>query len=249
MIKVYLIILLFLTAHPLLTACSCFVIDNFCEAARFSIQWNSEHTVILRAMVKSEVIVNEWQRDLIFTVQENYYGDYLQDEIYIIDGSGANCTLNLDSYQIGDELVFIAGYYIDDELRYRAKISNCIPPPLRVSENHVSGNIESAHSSTMSLDKFERLNNCISGFDFLLFPNPVDQVLTLKSISPKISLSKLSRLDLIDTYGRKVFEYLITAEDQHEQIISIYVDQLPAGIYHAILIGEDLPQTIRIMVI
>lgn len=247
--KISLLIFLASLSHHLVIACSCFIINNFCEAALLSIQWNSENTQIVRATVKSEIIINEWQRDLIFTVQEKYYGHETPGEIYVIDGSGADCTRNLDPYHVGDELIFISHSFIDEDQRMMARISNCIPPPLRVNGKQVSGNIQSEKSSTMSLDKFIALNNCISGLGLTLFPNPADQVLTIKSLSTEIKLDKLSRLDLIDSYGRKVFEYITTPDDKNLNSLDISVEHLPSGIYHALLYGEDRKQIIKVLVL
>ncbi len=212
-----------------------------CAAINYAVNENGEDMVIARGLIVQTVKVNENRRDILIKVLESFYNPKGMELLRIRDGNSANCEFELDSYDIGDELIFFTA---KNRSRYDyPNFGHCHPSgPLRVSGELVSGFITEKRSETMTLDQFRNLG-CIPPSDFItLYPNPVANTLTLRSTA--LTQASDVEIDVINPMGQNFYTYRLTEEDKEMAEYQLDVRDWPVGTYYLALKGDRFPQKI-----
>ncbi|MDH3246737.1 MAG: hypothetical protein OEM26_19100 [Saprospiraceae bacterium] len=59
--------------HLPLIACSCILIESFCEAVNLGKEWSPQMTMAIRGVKVKDVPVDDYRTDMIFQITESYY--------------------------------------------------------------------------------------------------------------------------------------------------------------------------------
>ncbi len=213
--------------HLPLIACSCILIESFCEAVNRGKEWSPQMTMAIRYVKVKDVPVDDYRTDMIFEITESFYNPMNLKTVRVLDGSGISCTRPVHDYDIGEELVLHLWLFVDST-EILGSISSCQPPPLKVKGDNVTGAI-SRGVERLSIPQFRKLLHC--GFEtktFTIYPIPASESIML-AYNDRFVLSGTNIL-IVNAMGQHFLSSQIREEDATS--MSISVSDLPPGMYY-----------------
>ncbi len=231
-------------------ACSCVLIESFCQlVSQYLPSDDDDRMVVVRVRVVDKVpsrLHDSFSNDLMVEVLESYYNPRSITSIQIRSGNGADCGRSLDSYDVGDQLIFAE--WIRTDTFATAQFSICSPEPLRVRKNRVEGRISEPRVQSVSLLEFRTLNNCTHALLRAgVYPNPAHHTLHIH-LPPRQMNSRVEHIAIYDAIGRRVLQKNLTERDTSETIFSMDVSQWPAGVYLVSVPEGSVTRTSRIVI-
>ena len=219
-------------------ACSCIGISTFCDAINQSKEWNVENLVIARGIVTGEVPINEYRTDKTFRITKAYYNPLGIEDFQIREGNGADCGRSLENLQIGDELIILTSVH-QDSVFLLGSLSICMPAPLTVHGNKVTGYITRDEDHTMSISRFEKLHNCVgAAIAISIFPNPTSDVIRVHKFG-KLGESNIANIEVFDVLGRLTFRHTLTSEERESPEFRMDARNWPAGTYFVAVANSE----------
>lgn len=215
-------------------SCSCIPPKSFCDQVVQSLEWNTDHLVVVRGKIV-DIKREQHRRDLIIEIKESFHNPQNLHQIRIMDGNGADCGQNLDPYGRGDELIFMT--YISEESGAIGKFSICDPGPLVVRNNRVSGRITGDQIDEISLNTFRKLN-CIPPSDNIsIYPNPASDLIHI--VAEELWESSRMEIYLYNLAGQRILQYLPSAEEKIRGSWTIPLPNLAQGTYYLNSVGPN----------
>lgn len=206
--------------------CSCIHIETFCETITYNDGNIDPNTLI--------VLVRKNQNNSIgmeVEIMDILHGNLTDSKIDIRKGNGADCGVNTDIFDNGQELL-LALWPWEHQGVTQYQISICGINFLEVNNGIVEGAIAPGVNN-LPYDELTNLNGCgelIPGFiniDAILFPNPATShtSFVLDTNGP-ISINAT----IYDTMGRRLVARRFEL-DENTNNADIPTNQLPGGVY------------------
>lgn len=226
-------------------ACNCIEIKSFCDHISAGMDVDPDHLVVARGFFTRTITVNDHRRDLVFKISESLYNPQGLEILRIRDGQSVDCTLNLDAYDVGQEVVLIT--LANGERGDFPQLSICTPAPLIITEGRITGQITSSHFESMSIHMFRKLDCIPSSSHISLFPNPVRDFLQI--LAPDLTETSEVKIFILDALGNRVYQYEPDAEEKLQTEWELNVRDWAQGTYYLSIVGDRFPPSLTPFVV
>ena len=208
------------------SACSCVLIETFCETITFNDgNIHPDLVIVLGKKVKNTNIGMEVE------ILDVLNGTEDRPRIDIRRGDGADCGVNTDIFEVGQELL-MALWPFDPADNIIYQLSICGVTFLEFNDGFITGKI-SPGVNRIAYNDLKSLNDCgelrpgFLNLETLLFPNPTSESTQFfVETNGPVSI----HANIFDTIGRKVATFHIDLNET-DQIGEIPTSKLPSGVY------------------
>ncbi len=214
-------------ALPASIACNCGGGGTFCEGVTNSDGEIYESIIIVRGIIKSK---NEEGMNVV--VQHTLFGDLNQDEVYVRQGYGIDCAMQISDFEESKEYIFA----LWDELSGEYSLSICFESFLKIEDEVISGKIAPGITSLEYIDLGnvegcgEQMNIFSIKDDISVFPNPTFNVLKFKNLNANKSTENI-QLTCFDMLGRELRTFKKGDGIMAGEIWTIDFQEFPVGVY------------------
>lgn len=226
------------------TACTCGGTENFCEDIR-----DLDGNILERLLIIRGKVSQKDSEGLDVDIQETLFGIFDDDEIYIPQGHGIDCSMFINDFEVAKEYIFSLDKRSHNNEYY---LSICQVSFLEIENEVIYGNIASGIES-IGYQEFGDLEGCGNGlkifsinYDIAVFPNPTNDILKIKNLN-SFGLAENVRVECFDILGREHCPFIKEDGILAGETWTINLESLSSGIYFFKLFANQQEAVYKIM--
>ena len=212
---------------PVSISCNCGGGGSFCEGIT-----NSEGEIYESILIVRGKIISKNEEGMNVAIEHNLFGDFNQDEVYVRQGYGIDCSMQVNDFEESKEYIFA----LWGELNGEYSLSICYESFLEIKDEVIFGNIAPGIESIdyVDLGNVQGCGEQINIFSFKenisIFPNPTFNALNFKNLN-SIKSAEHVRLTCFDMLGRELRFFKKEDGILAGEIWTIDLHEFSAGIY------------------
>lgn len=225
---ILLLSIFFIVSIQFSMACSCIGPTTFCEDIT-----DSDGNIYESSMIVRAKILQKDGEGINVEIQETIFGDLDEEEIYIPQGYGADCSMSINGFEVDKEYVLVLWERSHDTTYY---LNICQVSVLEIENEVISGNIAPGIES-LDYHELGNLEGCGEEFKIFsiskqiaVFPNPTIDILNIKNLSALGTIENV-RIECIDIIGKEHCLFIKENGIIVDETWSINLESLSSGVY------------------